>query len=54
MSGLREDVLDARLAIERLLMMSLSLSEQKELRARLLRVEDHLGLPHELAPEPAR
>ena len=53
LSGLREDVLEVRLAVKELREISISLDEQAELRRRLVRVEDHLGLPHELPPEPA-
>jgi SMC interacting uncharacterized protein involved in chromosome segregation len=52
-SGLREDVFDVRLAIQELREISISLDEQAELRARMVRIEDHLGLPHELPPKPA-
>ena len=51
--SLREDILEARLAIQKLEKSSMSLAEQEELRARLARIEDHLGLPHELPPKPA-
>ena len=51
--SLREDVLDARLAIQELRARSMTPAEQDELRARLARIEDHLGLPHELPKEPA-
>ena len=51
--SLREDILEARLAIQKLEKSSMPLAEQEELRARLARIEDHLGLPHELPPKPA-
>lgn len=44
---------DIRGDIRELREISISLDEQDELRRRLVRVEDHLGLPHELPPKPA-
>jgi tetrahydromethanopterin S-methyltransferase subunit G len=47
-SDLHEDVLDARLSIQNLERNSISLAEHRELRTRVLRIEDKLGMPHEL------
>ena len=47
-NALREDVLDARLGIQKLEHNSISPTEHRELRTRVLRIEDKLGMRHEL------